>query len=479
MKNKIIVCLWLLAAGEFFGPTVASAASPKAAPNFVVILADDQGWNGLSVRMDPNEPGSGSTYFRTPNLARLAEQGMRFSQAYSASPTCSPSRHSIQFGRSPASLKIFGADGIEEFDATPGESLANVLKSINPNYVCAHLGKWHVGKAPDVLGYDVHDGSTANGDGQSKDPRDPKFTFDLSRRANEFMAQQVKAQRPFLIQISYYADHLKFQALAETIKQYKTKYAADATEYHKDPLWAAMNENLDSGIGMVLKQLEELGIADNTYVIYTADNGFEDKFDHDCPIEERGFYKAYPQRSHKYKVSEGGIRVPFIVRGPGVPTNSHSSAAVIGTDIFPTVMELAGGANRIPPRVEGDSLVAHLKSCGAAPIKRSNPFLAFKFSKGGGRDIAIVEEDFKLLKDLKENKLLLYNLGADIGERNNLAATQPERAARMYATLKDYFKRCGWDEAVEVGLKQSQSADKKAQKKAAKKNRGDEDDDEE
>ena len=452
------------------GSLVANVdAGRTQSPNFVVILADDQGWNGLSVPMDPDDPQSGSSYYRTPNLSRFALQGMRFSQAYSGGPTCSPSRHSIQFGRSPSSLKIFGADDITEFDAESGESIANVLKSINPDYVCAHLGKWHVGKDPDVLGYDVHDGPTKNGEGQSKDPEDPKYTFSLSRRASEFMEEQVAEKRPFFIQVSYYADHLKFQALQETIKKYETEYADDATEYQKDPLWAAMNENLDTGIGMVLEKLEELGIADNTYVIYTADNGFEDKKDHDEPVEERGFYKAYPQRSHKYKISEGGIRVPFIVRGPGVPANSHSSSAVIGTDIFPTLMELAGGADRIPERVEGGSLVSHLKSGGAQPIKRSNPYLVFKFSKPGGRDIAIVEEDFKLIKDIKADKLLLYNLSEDIGERNNLASSQPERAERMYNTMTAYFERCGWEESMESDGKTSDDGGKKAKKKAKKK----------
>lgn len=156
-------------------------------PSFVVILADDQGWNALSTRMDPGDPGSGSTYYQTPNLDRLVGQGMRFSQAYSPAPTCSPTRHAIQFGRSPASLKIFGADGIRDWDAGSDESLANVLKKIDSDYVCAHLGKWHIGRSPETLGYDVSDGSTGNGTGNSQDADDPKLIFDLSRRSNQFI----------------------------------------------------------------------------------------------------------------------------------------------------------------------------------------------------------------------------------------------------------------------------------------------------
>lgn len=198
-------------------------------PNFVVILADDQGWNALSTRMDPDEPGSGSTYYRTPRLDKLAVEGMRFSQAYSPAPTCSPTRHAIQFGRSPSSLKIFGADGIRDWDATNGESLANVLKKIDPDYVCAHLGKWHIGRSPQALGYDVSDGGTGNGTGNSSDPADPKLIFDLSKRSVDFMNKQVEAEKPFFLQISHYANHLKYQAKADTIRKYESERADKAT----------------------------------------------------------------------------------------------------------------------------------------------------------------------------------------------------------------------------------------------------------
>ncbi len=421
----------------------------QSAPNIVFILADDQGWNALSTRMDPNDPGSGSTYYQTPHLAKLASQGMRFSQAYSPAPTCSPTRHSIQFGRSPASLKIFGADGIRNWDAENSESLPHVLKSLRPEYVCAHLGKWHIGRSPDALGYDVHDGGTGNGTGNVREfGDDPKKIFDLSRRGGEFMAAQVKAGKPFYLQVSHYADHLGYQALPQTIKKYETEHADKATEYQKNPLWAAMNENLDSGVGMLLDKIDELGIADNTYVIYTADNGYESKRDFGKPIHERGFYKAYPQRSHKYHVSEGGIRVPFIVRGPGIPSNSHSPVPVVGTDLFATVMDIAGGLQRMPAKVEGASVLAHATSGGKKPVLRKDPFLVFKYSKPRPpHDATIVQGDYKLIKDIDTGKIFLFNLKEDIGERKNLADEKRELAQRMYADMTAYFKRFDWDES--------------------------------
>ncbi|HAC81112.1 MAG TPA: hypothetical protein DCG06_12505 [Deltaproteobacteria bacterium] len=429
-------------------------------PNFVVILADDQGWNALSTRMDPDVIGSGSTYYQTPHLDGLAAQGMRFSQAYAPAPTCSPTRHAIQFGRSPASLKIFGADSIRDCDARNDESLAHVLKSIDPDYVCAHFGKWHIGKSPESLGYDVSDGATGNGTGNSKDRSDPKLIFDLSERGNRFIEEQVKAGRRFYLQISHYANHLKYQARAETIAKYETKHADKATAYQNSPLWAAMNENMDAGIGMVLDRIDELGIADNTYIIYTADNGYEAKTDFKKTVAERGFYKAFPQRSHKYHVSEGGIRVPFIVRGSGIPADTHSTAAVVGTDIFATVMDLAGGANRVPKRVEGASLVAHLQSGGRDTINRKDPFLVFKFSKPRPpHDAAIVQGEYKLIKDFDTDEIFLFNLKEDIGERNNLSTEKPELAKGLYREMTAYFKRFGWDES------QISSADRKPRRR--------------
>jgi arylsulfatase A len=429
-------------------PTFVASTAIASPPNFVFILADDQGWNALSIPADPGEPASGSPYFQTPHLAKLAVNGMRFSQAYSPAPTCSPSRHSIQFGRSPASLRIWGADGIRNWNAIDGESLANVLKKARPEYVCAHFGKWHIGRSPEALGYEINDGANGNSAGNSKNPKDPKKIFDLSRKSNEFMEKQVQAGRPFYLQVSHYANHLKYQGLRETIEKYETKYAGKATEHHKDPLWAAMNENLDTGIGMVLDKIDELGIAKNTYVFYTADNGYESKRDFKKTVSERGYYKAFPQRSHKYHVSEGGIRVPFIVRGPGIPANKHSSFPVVGTDVFPTVMDLIESSDKVPSRVEGASLMKHLKSGGKEPIDRKDPFLVFKFSKPRPpHDIAIVQGDHKLIKDLDTGESFLFNLKKDVGESKNIIKENPELGKQLYGNMTEYFARFSWDES--------------------------------
>jgi arylsulfatase A-like enzyme len=417
-------------------------------PNFVLILADDQGWNALSTRMDPDEPGSGSTYYQTPRLAKLASEGFRFSRAYSPAPTCSPTRHSIQYGRSPSSLGIF-AGGSGGFEAESTDALANVLKKARPEYATAHLGKWHQNHSPDELGYDVNDGETGNADGNdASDPDDPKKIFSLSRRGNEFMEAQVQAGRPFFLQISHYADHLAYRALQETIDEYENEHAGNATEYQNSPLWAAMNENLDTGVGMVLDKIEELGIADDTYVIYTGDNGYESKVDQWVPVVERTFNKAYPLLSHKYMINEGGLRVPFIVRGPGIEAGASSRKPVIGYDIFPTIMDIVGHSDQLPEVVEGGSLLALLRSGGKANVTRKDPFFVFRYTKvNGALDIAIVQGDYKLLKEIEHGNLHLWNLSEDLGEQENLIDQQPERAQKMYDAMTEYFARVGWDES--------------------------------
>ncbi|MBF0199345.1 MAG: sulfatase-like hydrolase/transferase [Planctomycetes bacterium] len=166
-------------------------AQDRGQSNFVIILADDQGWNALSTPADPEIPGSGSSYYRTPNLDKLVSQGVCFSRAYSPSATCGPSRHSIQFGRSPSSLGLFASPkwGKIAFTGKESDSMVVTLKKACPEYVTAHLGKWHLGyaKDPGTLGYDIHDGSTGNAEGNSEDPNDPKSIFDLSERANAFI----------------------------------------------------------------------------------------------------------------------------------------------------------------------------------------------------------------------------------------------------------------------------------------------------
>lgn len=419
----------------------------KRSPNIILILADDQGWNALSTQMDPKIPGSGSIYFQTPNLERFASEGMRFSWAYSGGPTCSPSRHAIQFGRTPVSLGITGYAGSgKTVKADNQDSLMNVLKRQHPEYVAAHFGKWHMMPTPEELGYDISDGPMENKIGDTKDPEDPKQIYSLTRKAVQFMEDQVKADKPFFMQVSHYANHLKYQARSETVERYTEERGEYATKYHNDPLWAAMNDNLDESVGGILAKIKELGIEGETYVIYSADNGYENKQDSDVPAGERGFFKAYPQRGHKYTLSEGGVRVPMIVRGPGIEANSVCRTPVGGIDFLPTILDFAGAGESVPESVEGGSLVPLLK--GAEKVDRTLPGMVFRYSKSHYQlDIAIVQGKYKLLKNLETQDMYLWDLEKDIGEERNLVKESPELADRLYRSMSDYFESVGWSES--------------------------------
>ena len=445
------------------GGEEGAAEAGRDRPNIVFILTDDTGWNGLSIQADPEIPGSGSMFYQTPNTDRLALSGIRFSMAYSPSPTCGPSRTSIQYGLSPSTVGKF-AEEVPRHLPPMGDAMVMRLKAAFPQYKAAHFGKWHQRtRSPEEIGYDESDGPTFNL--QTQDPEDPKHTFSLARKAKDFIVRQADAKTPFFLQVSFYANHLKYDALPETIARYEAR-ADKATEYQNDPIWAAMNEDLDTGVGTILGTLEALGIRDNTYIIYTADNGFECKRDSAKPLAERGFHKAYPIRSHKYMVSEGGLRVPFLVSGPGIPAGKSSREPVVGWDILPTVLDMAGAGHQIPKAVEGGSLLEHCVSGGREKVVRRDPFMVFRYTKRAGRrDIAIVQDGYKLLRELDNGEEHLFSLWDDLGESRNLLEKMPERADQLRQNMEDYFAAIGWDQNEHEGYRAEQIDRRQANKK--------------
>ncbi len=393
----------LFAIGFLLACLVSGAAEADAKkPNIILLLTDDMGWNALSIPADPAIPDSGSKYFLTPHTTKLAQGGIRFSMAYSPAPTCGPSRTSIQYGQSPSTLGKFAE--LKPTNLPPEtDAMVKRLKAAHPDYRAAHFGKWHQRtRTPEQIGYDESDGQTMNN--QSKDPRDPKMTFSLAKKSTAFIDKQHKAGKPFFLQVSFYANHLKYVALPETIKKYEG-LSDKETKYHNSALWAAMNENLDTAVGSILDKLDELEIADNTYIIYTADNGFENKKDSGKEVDGRSFHKAFPLVGHKYLISEGGLRVPFIIRGPGIPAGISTREPVVGWDIMPTVLDMAGAKDQIPSAVEGGSLLNISKTGGKSKVKRNDPFMVFRYTKTHGRrDIAIVQDGYKFLREIDTGK---------------------------------------------------------------------------
>ena len=226
--NLITVLIFLLSLSSF-----SNKNKKESNPNFIIILVDDQGWNGTSVQMMDNEINSKSDFYQTPNIEKLAKKGIRFSSAYASAPVCAPSRYSIQFGQTPARLKMIRVGmNTSHINHSTDFTIPKQLKSINPDYVTAHFGKWGMGSNPSVLGYDESDGATGNKDGvftqkpqgvqwENTIDKDPKKMFSITKRAIDFIDRQTKSDNPFFLQLSHYAVHSNILMREKTLKKYK------------------------------------------------------------------------------------------------------------------------------------------------------------------------------------------------------------------------------------------------------------------
>ena len=413
--------------GKFLAAAAAmlclAASAIAKAPNVVFILADDQSWNGTSVPMIPGKDFSKGRIFQTPNIERLAAQGTTFSQAYAAHCKCECSRAAIQMGRTTTSLNAPDKSS-RNWSAPVTDSIANTLKRANPTYRAAHLGKWQWFHTPESMGYDVSDGITMNEDGDSRDPEDPKLSFSITRRANAFMEKQVRDGHPFYLQLSYYAVHNQPQALASTLKKYEGTAAGGGGRGDR-AVMAAMAEDLDACVGVVLKKLDDLHIADNTLVIYMSDNGG----------------RTEVMKGGKGNIFEGGLRVPLIVRGPGIKGGVYSNEPVIGYDVLATVLDFAAPGFALPRGVEGGSWKPALANAATGKVKR--PIDRFVFHQAVEVDhpqSAIRKGDFKLMHywDTKED--FLYNVAADLGESRDLSKEKPELTAQLLKELQAHIR---------------------------------------
>lgn len=504
------------------GFVVAVSAPAQPTPNILVILSDDQGWTGLSAEMDPNGLGplSASDFYETPNLETLASQGMRFRQAYSAAPNCSPTRASIQTGMSPASLNLTdivgrgdlytggvtdnfyaGNDLIAPFGAsrlpTQVESIAQRIKDANSSYVTAHLGKWHLTTPsvqpsspggsvpyrpgdPSDYGYDVHDGARTNN--PISTTSDPKEMFSLTSRAIDFMDDRAGTSgdsNPFYLQLSHYAVHSRDDTLPATQAKYDAKFQTDPGVRHPDgannTTFAGMTEDLDTTVGQLLSYLDSTPdprnpghmLADNTYLVYIADNGATEASSSNLPL--------YDEKASTW---EGGIRVPLMIRGPGVTANTVSDVPVVSTDLYATLTKLAGSTAPLSAVSESADLTDLLLNEGELPTPSNqlqrgtaaNGDLFFHFphyqiQKGTSPMSAMVDGtgQFKLVRIYQPNAApldYLFDLNAPISGPFDTWETADFADARNLANDPAYASQLGsmqqrfddWVQAVDASL---------------------------
>jgi len=424
------------------------------APNIILILTDDQGWSQTSGLMDPRVKESKSGYLETPNMVRLANAGMRFTSGYSPAPLCTPTRRSIQCGTTTARS---GTEFKSPWVPADHLTIPKALKAADPDYRCAHFGKWgeQMISTPEQCGYDASDGMTGNNTGGMPsslgvkgghndgpphfiDNEDPKRTPSVTTNAIEFMRKQHGEKKPFYVQASYYATHLSVVCMEKTLKKYEKKGVPDRGY---PQAWAAMMEELDAGVGRILDAVDEMGIADNTYIFFTADNGGRGSVPGGNASRSA---TNHPLDGAKHSLLEGGIRVPFIVRGPGIKPKSACHTPVAGYDFLPTFHALAGGkGDVITKEVDGTDFSPTLENPKAA-IKR--PDDALYFHRPGKKMSAIRQGNFKLLliwgPDGKVGTRFLCPVGKDPREeRRDVASVNPDKADALQKLLLAHLEK--------------------------------------
>ena len=411
-------------------------------PNIILILTDDQGWSQRSGLMDPDNPQTGSSYLHTPAMDRIAKEGMRFTEGYSPAPLCTPTRRSILCGTSAARS---GTEFASKWVPADHLTLPRALKLANPKYQCAHFGKWgeKMISSPEECGYDVSDGHTGNVTGGMADKMqpahivaDPKRTGSVTDRTIKFIQKQTKAGKPFYAQVSYYAVHLRTELRQASLEKYQKKGAPDRA-YSQG--WAGMLEELDRGIGRLLDELDTLGISENTYVVFTTDNGGRGIVPGGNPESPA---PNVPLSGAKHSLLEGGIRVPLIVRGPSIKAGSVCRVPVVGYDFLPTFYALAGGKDDLPKELDGGSFVPLFSDPETDSVKR--PIDGLIFSRPRQRMAAIRAGKWKLLAKINAKREIqsskLFNVVEDIAEKNDLFTTQADKAKQLQARLITYLE---------------------------------------
>lgn len=408
-----------------------TAGAAESQPNFVVIMAEAQGWAQTSVQMDDRVPESKSRFFQTPAVERLAREGMRFTFGYAASPRCTPSRAAVFTGRSPAALHMtYVGAGREEGPVrtalitpepllelpTDTITVAELLKPLG--YTSAHFGKWHVGRTdPARHGFDASDGPTSNGGPDNVASPNPKQAYGMTERGIAFMKRAQQAGKPFYLQLSHYPNQ-------------ERKEGGGARD--RDTARADSDE-IDKTVMQLLAALDSLGLAKDTFVFYTADHGGQ------------GRNGNAPLSGGKGAVTEGGLRVPFLVRGPGIFANVCSRVPTAGFDILPTIAALAGSTTPLPAGVEGGSLGSVLRDpAGRGVVSRAREELVFHFPHydlgNGGPATAILLGGYKMVRNYETGARRLYDLERDPGESRDLSPGQPELVAELTARLDAYLK---------------------------------------
>jgi len=412
---------------------------PKGRPNIVFIFIDDLGYKDLAC--------FGSRYYETPNIDKLASDGIVFTSAYANAPNCAPTRACLISGQYTPRHGVYtvgtperGKARLRKLIPIPNKTnldskiatLPQALKAAG--YKTACIGKWHLGDKepfrPEDRSFDVVFRRNRRGHFTA----DGRYLTDvLTDESLKFIEQN--RDKPFFLYLAHHTVHTPIQAKKEIIEKYKKK---KPSAEHNNPTYAAMIESMDESVGDICDKLDELGLSDNTVIFFFSDNG--------------GYANATsmaPLRGSKGMLYEGGIRVPMIARWPGkIKSGSFCDVPVIGIDFYPTFLEIAGADKLAGHILDGRSIVPLLK--GVAGFKREAIFWHFpaylepynaeqqpwRMTPGG----AVRQGDWKLIEFFEDSNIELYNLKEDISEKSDLAKTKPAKAKELHELLVEWRK---------------------------------------
>lgn len=426
-------------------------------PNIVFILADDLGYTDVACY--------GSKYYETPNIDRLAAQGLRFTNGYTCGPNCQPTRAALMSGQYGPRTGVYTVGNIDRFNwqsrpmrpvdnvtGLPLEkiTIAQTLKSAG--YATAMFGKWHLGEDashhPSRRGFDeaiVSAGKHFNFETKPKVdvPEGAYLAGFLTEKAVDFIRRH--KEQPFFLYLPHYGVHSPYEAKPELISRFKDKPPARG---HHDPTYAAMIASVDESVGRITATLDELGLSSNTLVIFSSDNGGVGGYTREGIDSAGKVTDNAPLRGGKGMLYEGGIRVPYIFRWTGkIDPASTCRQAINSVDLYPTLAELAGARRPENYPLDGISYADMLTTSGQAQSQRhfTELFWHFPGYLGAGKDqwrtlpVSVIRSgEWKLMEFIEDGRLELYNLSEDLSETKNLAAEKPEMARKLQARLHEW-----------------------------------------
>ena len=462
--TKVVACCLILSSNVLAQPKTKEG-DPR--PNFVIFLVDDLGWMDIGA--------NGSSFYETPNIDRLASDGVRFTQAYAASPVCSPTRASILTGKNPARINLtqwIGGPGKPDYERNlPLEEVTFPELLQEAGYKNIFLGKWHLNNRPgegkfwpDKHGFDINVAGHFRGGLYIKNkyfspwdipniengPEGEYITDRLAEEAARFIEKNHDS--PFLVYFSFYTVHAPFSAPKALVRKYEAKRnrlgLTDEDRYgqmkssgklvkYRDKqdhaTYAAMVESMDRAVGRVLDSVKAKGIEDNTVVVFFSDNG-------GLSTSEGTPTANTPLKAGKGWLYEGGIREPAIIKWPGVAKPAVSEAVITSMDFYPTILEMADMPLRPELHQDGKSLVPLLKNQTQNVHDAAYFHYPHRSNQKGSPSSAIRRGDHKLIVFFNDGRRELYDLKEDVGEEENLAGRMPELADELHRELKAWWE---------------------------------------